>query len=1084
MFSIPYSLLSKSNSSVLPQSTISEHQNFCKLFSKAQTLYERKKDENNKSKEILSSDENNQSKIWNWFENLSLEKKIKICTIKNKWIVKIIIQLYFIYAIDNRSTFDPTSEMNLLFTNNQKNFQNLGLLNFSYKNIHIIPNYKEKKNYIGYNEDDYCKLYFNIKESDYSMIKKDENIEKIKFEKKLLNNIILLSIEDESLDTISLNKKLLKDFNNFKQILNYFSEKKFFKDWLIPFNCNNNYLNFSFPIWMHNNHELSLCQIISGIFEQQILLSYEYYFYTNKIYEFKDINIILDIYKENKNLENFINENYSYEDNNNLEIKKEKILTLNIITDIINKIKTDTKLKKKFDNFKKMCDQLYNDYYKSQFYNGNKILIDADENIYKELNYEMTKEKGKEIHLLLNKITFINLEDVKNYREYIYLFLRKYLIDLRNKKFINELINEDENKINKKKKKKRKNKNKNNSINITQNENILNNNNNIVNDKINEKEKDLINNTINNFEKEQNNEIQKDKVDTFIELRKNNNNEEIENSDFSKNNLKIKNKEFFLFPLNNKKKKEKEKEKIINNINENNLEKKLIEKQKTKDNIIEENIKDKEEIKKEKKEDIDNKKENKKNLNNENSQEDLISNNLLNNHIIEQKETKEKKIELLKTSEISLQMLNSSYSKNLLSYNNNSFENNKFVTSPEKTTSFSFEPSNKDEKTTKSVNMTINIINNQYICQQYPSPFMNLMFCNHKPSELFFDFLTKEINSYYLLTCKNNEYLNLIKKKYLNKIENLIKIGLEKKYKIQFGHYGSYFTNLSIEGSDIDILVFYKSIEPNNNFLDDIINLLNENKNEFDDIYPILSASVPVIKLQKNISNEINNKVFNFFPYLENKDLSHIKIDLTFTSDENEFKRPEQIVSYINRNVKEFSDIKPLLLVLKRYFRIMKMNKSYTGGLSSYSLFLLILSFLKDNNNNFSFFSLGKSLYYILEKYSFFDYQNYGIDVEGPQFFYLLNKKFNNYQNKIEEINILDPFTKLNVAKSSFQVNEIKNTFNKALFFFMYESWEYDSNNYNSNNFIINNNNNNNKNIDNNDDKNNFIIIKKLFSIK
>jgi DNA polymerase sigma len=380
---------------------------------------------------------------------------------------------------------------------------------------------------------------------------------------------------------------------------------------------------------------------------------------------------------------------------------------------------------------------------------------------------------------------------------------------------------------------------------------------------------------------------------------------------------------------------------------------------------------------------------------------------------------------------------------------------------------------------------------------------MQFLYCYHTPSELFFDLLTKEINDYVNFTSKNIEYLNTIRSKYLTKIEDMVKTGLEKKYKIKFGHYGSYFTNLSIEGSDLDILVFYKPNNPKFNFLKDILDLLNMHENEFENICPILSASVPVIKLQININNQIDKEIIQSLPYFESKDISHIKIDLTFTSDENEFKRPDQIVSYINKSIENYSQIKPLLLILKRYFRIMKMNKSFTGGLSSHSLFLLILAFLKSNNLfNSSQFSLGKSLFFIFEKYAFFDYNNYGIDVEGPQLFYFLNEKnlysLNDYDNKKEEINILDPFTKYNVAKSSFQVEEIKNTFNKALFFLKYEAWNYDSSNYqkynssfnnmNNNNYIFTNNNqdiNSEKNMNiNKSCDNNFMTIKKLFSIR
>ena len=464
---------------------------------------------------------------------------------------------------------------------------------------------------------------------------------------------------------------------------------------------------------------------------------------------------------------------------------------------------------------------------------------------------------------------------------------------------------------------------------------------------------------------------------------------------------------------------------------------------------------------------------------------------------------------LSENSIIRLEVLNSKNNKN--SEEKQKQTNQYFSNSPESTTSFSFEASSKDKpiisndilnknkekkgntehdenksnENKSQINMTINIINNQYIYQQ--NPFFNLNFDNFAfmqsqffyyyniPSDHFFETLSKEVKIYEDFTTKNIKILDKIRRKYFIKVEKMIESGFKKKYEIKFGHYGSFFTNLSIEGSDVDILVYYKPLLPNLDFLKDIINLLNENENEFENIHPILSASVPVIVLQINISKEIDNKILKFLPYFEKKDLSHINIDLTFTSDENEFKRPGQIVNYINTSLKNYEEIRPLLLVIKRYFRVMKMNKSFTGGLSSYSLFLLILAFLKNNQQQMN---LGKYLYYIMEKYSFFDYKNFGINVEGKDcYFYEINSlEMNNMDNidniyeneRIEEIKILDPFTKLNVAKSSFKLSEIKNTFNKALYFLKFESWKYQNDNFKE--FK--------------DNIEDFTIIKKLFSIK
>ena len=1146
MCSIPYSLLTKSESNILSQSLIQEHQNFCKLFNKVQTSYERKNEDNKNILDSNSPDKNktkeNQLKVWNWFKNLTLEEKIKICTIKNKWLLKIIVQLYFIYSIDNKSTISPINDMDILFSN-QKNYQNIA--GFLYKNIHIIHNYNDRKNYLGYNEDDYYKFYFNIKESDFSQKRKKMDEKQIQLEKKLLENIILLALEDDSLDTISISLDLLRDLKSLKKILKFFSNKECFNDWLIPFNYNNFY-NFTYPSWMHNNNNLTLCQILSGIIEQQILISYEYFFYCKKIYEFPGIKIILDIYKDNENLEKFLKNNYLYPGKASSNENKENVISLNVVMDVVNKIKNDHNYKKKYDNFKKMCDQLFNDYYKSQFYNGNKLLSEASEGVFKELIYEMGKEQGKEIYLLLNKITFIKLEDAKNYRELIYIFLRKHFIDLRNKIFINELLSEK--KSGRKKKKKRKNKNKNNDpLNIISNEDILNekinkknlnekdilsdSNNNLINKNIikNEENNDNINNgNISSSSNDKDEEIEGVKIevekneDIFTNLEQSKKNE---NENAMKENLKEtkRNRKFFLFPLNNKKQKNKNKN---NNIKKNCIEEKIINKKEEEFSCSEKNLNEELNQIEINNQEETNLKFEKNDVNNENieinndenksvtkDEEKEITNNSNNKKeddeaSIESSLTK-KKLEFSKISAISIQMINEpktnndNSEKNILIEKQNQIEINKFYQLQQTKTSFSYQPESKNENLDNKnpVNMTINIINNQYIYQQYPFFNMQYLYYYHTPSDFFFDLLTKDINNYNDYTCKNIEYLNQIRSKYLNKVENLLKNGLEKKYKIKFEHYGSYFTNLSIEGSDLDILVFYKPNNPNFDFLNDIIDLLNENEDEFEFIHPILSASVPVIKLQINISKEIDNNIVQFLPYFEIKDISHVKIDLTFTSDEDEFKRPNQIVSYMNQNIKDFSSIKPLLLVLKRYFRVMKMNKSFTGGLSSFSLFLLILAFLKSNNLISSpSVPLGKYLYYILEKYSFFDYNNYGIDVEGPDFYFPLNKYsnninvnnsinlFNDYEINIPEINILDPFTKLNVAKSSFQIDAIKNTFNKALFFLKGEAWKFDSSNYhNINNFSVDKNCIGNTNATNSSydyKENDFIIIKKLFDIK
>ena len=1041
MYSIPLSLLTKT-SKIINESDIQESQNFCKLFSKAKLSYD------NKSEDLkLQHTKNLQSNIWQWLDNLPLEEKIKICTIKNKWLIKILIQLSFFHFIDRKTRFEPISDMNMLFANNQ----NLALLN---QNYIYFQNCRDTKKKFGYNEDDYYNLYFNMKKGEY--IKKSKNItidEEMTYQNKLFNIIVFLSLEDEFyLDSISLKEESLKDIKTLKQIMNYFSNKECFKDMIEPLIYNNNYY-FYFPVWLHKKSELSFCEIITGIFEQQILISYEYYLFTKKKYFFQNSELILDIYKENKNLENFFLTRNKTPD---------KIISIELIKEMISSLKSNVGYKKMIENCKKINDQIKKDYYKTEFYIGDNILTNEEENIYNEIITEINSNKDKEngINYLINKISFMKLNDFGYYREFIFMNLRKYYIEIMKKEIINELlnINNDDNKTTKKKKKKKK-KNKNN-----------NSNNNNINININ-----VENNFSSNDDHENNNNNINSNSDNSLKIKV---------ISEKKENIKIKEeksktKEFFLFSTNTKKNKNK------NKIHENiPSEKSFSEKNNIKINYLNN------------KQENDGKKEENKTIIKSIAEELKEKEKIEPQKIIKSQSN----IELYKeTPTISFEMINSKNDKN----ENKIHNNQSFINSPESITSFSFESSTKDKsiipdansnknnieennKNSNQINMTINIINNQYIYQQYP--LFNFNFNNfalmqsqflyyyHVPSDAFLEILSKEIKIYESFTTENIEILDKIRKKYFIKVEKLIQTGLSKKYEIKFGHYGSFFTNLSIEGSDVDIRVYYKPLKPNLDFLKDIINLLNSHLNEFDNINPILSASVPVINLQINISQEINYDTLKFMPYFEKKDISHINIDLTFTSDEKEFKRPEEIVNYINKNVKNYEDIRPLLLVIKRYFRIMKMNKSFTGGLSSYSLFLLILAFLKNCEEKMN---LGKLLYYFMEKYSFYDFKNYGIDVEGKDLYYPLDNiiKESDIQNsenyddisehaRTEEIKILDPLTKLNVAKSSFRLDEIKNTFNKALYFLKFESWKYQ--NEGEENIFI-------------DD---FNIIRKLFTIK
>ena len=1097
MCSLPFSILSKQDENILPLLTIQEHQKFCKSLIKSYQSYEKRKSEEktdinkyNLEDELFQTQKKqNQEDILKWFENLTEYQKIKICTIKNKWLVNILIQLYLNYKTYDPCYFKPTLEMEDLFQA-QKNFSHGG--EDSKYGLNDFDNYQKKFDHKGYN----CfEIFFSTQypNNNYKRFSKEESEKKEK-EKKFITKIKLISLDENIVDTLTLSKDILINSKEIKELLKFFSKDKCFQDWLLPIKINNIY-NFVLPNWMHNNPNLTFFEIIIGYIEQQILLNYEYFYYSKKFYEYSYNNTIIGLYEENKKLVSFIKENYSFH-NNNDDFNKKEFISLMEIREIVADMKKSNNYEQKIANIQ----EIYNNAYDNEFIPENLLNIDFKQ-IYEDLYKESMDGGELGIMKVIEHITFMEFKDIVNARDNLYIALRKKIVENQYESLLNELtsektFSENTNKKKNKNKKKKKKKNNKNNKNESSNNNIKNkedikekNNDNNSTNENNKKDSDKNNsdiknkNNINdakgliinefndenieNKNNEQNNiyninNIMNDNNITIInskdenindlnnntlfnnKYKKETNNEKIiieENNSIKKK--KIKNKDFFLYPIKNKKTNKKKKK----------LHSLSLKKKKEKKEEI--NIEDKKDsknkspilsptIKMNNQKDSNNYTFNVKNIN-------LKIENQISNFY------QPKSPSLLKAEHQSF----SFYKKVDDSIKNTDINNTKNISISTNTSEDIKEKDIIDNMTNNNIDNDNNNINNtnkfnninddnNFNIYYSNVPLMSSSYTPYTPSEKFFDSLTKEINNYISFTNNNITNLIPIHLKYLSEVENLIKTKLESKYEIKFGHYGSHFTNLSIEGSDLDILINFKSKNMDNDFFKDILSILNENENKFDLIKPILTASVPVIKLQININNEINDIKLNSMPYFEDDtELQKINLDLTFTQNEQEFQHSNQIVSYINQTLITFPIIKSLLLILKRYFKIMKMNKSFHGGLSSYSLYLLIYTFCKKYPIAIS--SSGKALYSFLAFFSFFEFHKYSIDAENINIYYLNNNfisnNFNyNFEDEIikKEINIIDPLTKLNVAKSSFKVEEIQNTFRSAYDFLRTEGCYYD----------------------------------------
>ena len=220
---------------------------------------------------------------------------------------------------------------------------------------------------------------------------------------------------------------------------------------------------------------------------------------------------------------------------------------------------------------------------------------------------------------------------------------------------------------------------------------------------------------------------------------------------------------------------------------------------------------------------------------------------------------------------------------------------------------------------------------------------------------------------------ENITYLENSVHKIFSLIEELI-INELPEYEIKI--YGSYSTKLALEWSDLDIVVNRKVGICDSLILKRLATLLS-NQNWYNTIKFIETAYVPIIKLVS--SNELGN----------------IKVDITVQDDKHYGLK---CVKLIEDFKKEYEALEYLVIFIKHILKKNDLNDPYTGGLSSYAVTLMVVSYLqKEQEKKYSDISikgenLGKLLLGLFNFYSNFDEKKYCIFVKSKHD-YLENKE-------------------------------------------------------------------------------------------
>lgn len=173
--------------------------------------------------------------------------------------------------------------------------------------------------------------------------------------------------------------------------------------------------------------------------------------------------------------------------------------------------------------------------------------------------------------------------------------------------------------------------------------------------------------------------------------------------------------------------------------------------------------------------------------------------------------------------------------------------------------------------------------------------------------------------------------------------------------------FGSYATRLYLPISDIDICIF-GAVSHNNQSILQILADSLKLSNTCSYIELITKARIPIIKLIDKSTN--------------------IKIDISFDIDGG-----IHAAQYLNQQLQVYPAMRPLVIILKYYLHCRQLNETYTGGIGSFVLQMLVLNYLqlhpqfhinhKMNRNNMN---LGILLMSFLELYGrIFNYYTVGI---------------------------------------------------------------------------------------------------------
>ena len=282
----------------------------------------------------------------------------------------------------------------------------------------------------------------------------------------------------------------------------------------------------------------------------------------------------------------------------------------------------------------------------------------------------------------------------------------------------------------------------------------------------------------------------------------------------------------------------------------------------------------------------------------------------------------------------------------------------------------------------------------------------------------FFKYMSEQIISYIRITMNNMKKIISEFNVIYAKIKKILK-SLNYKYKIT--QYGSLTSGLCIEGSDLDLFIYYEGTT-DLIFHQVLLYLFENNRKSFKINFKI--NDIPkknLITLYFSFQNNIFEDPYKYINNSNNKEINKIlKVDISYTSNEEEYNKRKELKKKIYRAGLEDFNFIFCALILKRVFAINDLNKVYTGGLSNYGIQSLIFHIKHRILNNEIKYAL--IFFVFLERYSKFDFYSYVVEKDDNKKrtkskFPKTCKDVKYYENMIT---IVDPINENNLIKGGY----------------------------------------------------------------